>query len=302
MPVAEAVDQAMEVIRHRVDQLGIAEPYIARQGDRSIVLQLPGIADSAQAKELVGRTALLEFRLADDSPAAQEALRSILAQGKPFEGGKATARAKALLPSGTALLPDRDGSAYVVGAKAEMTGASLETAHLETGERGEPVVGFQLTGEGGRRFDELTRANVGKQLAIVLDGSVYSAPVIRTQISGGAGVIEGNFTMEEASNLAIVLRAGALPAPVRIVEERTVGATLGDDSIRSGLTACAVGIGAVFAFFILYYKMLGLIAVAGLALNLLLLLAAMALLGATLTLPGIAGISLNVAMAVDATS
>src|SRR6185369_5700625 len=168
-----------------------------------------GIANSAQAKELVGKTALLEFRLVDDSLTGQEAMRTVLAAGRPFEGGRATARAKGLLPPGTALLPDRGGSAYVVGAKAEMTGASLETAHLETGERGEPVVGFQLTSEGGRRFDTLTPENVGKQLAIVLDGSVYSAPVIRTQISGGAGIIEGNFTMEEASNLAIVLRAGA---------------------------------------------------------------------------------------------
>ena len=180
MPVAEAVNQAIEVIRHRVDQLGIAEPYIARQGDRSIVLQLPGIADSAQAKELVGRTALLEFRMVDDSPAAQEALRAILAQGKPFEGGKATVHAKALLPSGTALLPDRDGSAYVVGAKAEMTGASLETAHLETGERGEPVVGFRLTSEGLRFADAATGmylrrapARVTRRTKLVARGTVH---------------------------------------------------------------------------------------------------------------------------------
>ena len=300
MPVDDAVDQAIEVIRHRVDQFGVSEPFIARQGERWIVLQLPGIANSAQAKELVGKTALLEFRLVDDSPAAREVGPAILALGRPFEAGQASARAKALLPARTALLPDRTGSFHIVSARAEMTGSSLETAHLETGERGEPVVGFRLTRAGAQRFDELTATNVGKQLAIVLDGSVYSAPVIRSRIGGGSGVIEGNFTMEEARSLAIVLRAGALPAPVRIVEERTVGASLGEDSIRSGLTACALGIGAVFVFFVAYYKLLGLFAVCGLVLNLLLLLAAMAHLGATLTLPGIAGISLNVAMAVDA--
>ena len=300
MAVGDAVEQAVEVIRHRVDQFGVSEPFLARQGERWIVLQLPGISNSAQAKEVVGKTAQLEFRLVDDSPAAMEAMRAIRALGRPLDGGELTAGARALLPPRTTLLPGRDGAFHVVGATAEMTGASLETAHLEVGERNEPIVGFRLTREGGRRFDDLTKANVGRQLAIVLDGSVYSAPVIRSRISDGAGVIEGDFTAEEASGLAIVLRAGALPAPVRIVEERTVGASLGEDSIRSGLTACALGIGAVFVFFVAYYRVLGLIAVAGLALNLLLLLAAMAHLGATVTLPGIAGISLNVAMAVDA--
>jgi SecD/SecF fusion protein len=172
---------------------------------------------------------------------------------------------------------------------------------METGgQYGMPVVAFKLRPTAATSFANLTGTNIGKQLAIVLDGVVYSAPVIRSEISGGSGVIEGQFTPEEAANLAIVLRAGALPAPIKIIEERTVGATLGEDSIRAGLAACAVGIGLIFLFFALHYKLLGLFANAALLLNLLLLLALMAAFGSTLTLPGIAGISLNVAMAVDA--
>ena len=298
--VPDAINQAIEVIRNRVDHFGIAEPHIARQGERWIVLQLPGISDSAQAKELVGRTALLEFRIVDDSAAARNAMQTILALDRPFENGKATLEATAALPPGTLLLPGREDAAYIVRGTAPLTGAALETARVETDEYSQLVVAFRFNRDGGRVFDELTAANVGKQLAIVLDGVVYSAPVIRSRISGGSGIIEGNFEMKEARHLAIVLRAGALPAPVRIVEERTVGASLGEDSIRAGLTACAIGIGLVFVFFAVYYKLLGLFAVAALALNLLLLLAAMAYFGGTLTLPGIAGISLNVAMAVDA--
>ncbi|MFN8624786.1 MAG: protein translocase subunit SecD [Candidatus Binatia bacterium] len=298
--VPDAINRAIEVIRNRVDHFGIAEPHIARQGERWIVLQLPGVGDSAQAKALVGKTALLEFRIVDDSAAARAALPTILALGRPFENGKATSAAAAALPPGTLLLPGREESAYIVRAAVPLTGAALETARVETDEYSQPIVAFRFDREGGGVFDELTAANVGKQLAIVLDGVVYSAPVIRSRISGGSGIIEGNFEMKEARHLAIVLRAGALPAPVRIVEERTVGASLGEDSIRTGLTACAIGIGLVFVFFAAYYKLLGLFAVAALALNLLLLLAAMAYFGGTLTLPGIAGISLNVAMAVDA--
>ena len=299
--VHEVVDQAIEVIRNRVDQFGVTEPFLARQGERWIVLQLPGINDSAQAKALVGKTALLEFRIVDESPPARKAMTAIAALARPFDAGKATAEAARLLPPGTLLLPGREAAFYVVsGASAPLTGAHLETARVEAGEFGEPVVAFHFDGPGGRIFDELTAANVDKQLAIVLDGIVYSAPVIRSRISGGSGIIEGGFDIKEARGLGIALRAGALPAPVRIVEERTVGASLGEDSIRSGLTACVVGIGIIFAFFALYYGVLGLFAVGALVLNLLVLLALMAYFEATLTLPGIAGISLNVAMAVDA--
>jgi SecD/SecF fusion protein len=264
-------------------------------------VQLPGLTNAAQAKALVGRTALLEFRLVDNSTVAQQALQQIMALGRPFENGQITAAVARLLPPRTTLLPGRDEQVYVVTKAAQMTGAALETARMDTGgPYGQPVVAFTLRPTAATSFANLTGANTGKQLAIVLDGVVYSAPVIRSQISGGAGVIEGQFTPEEASNLAIVLRAGALPAPIKIVEERTVGATLGEDSIRAGLAACAVGVALIFFFFALHYKVLGLFADAALLCNLLLLLALMAALGSTLTLPGIAGMSLNVAMAVDA--
>jgi SecD/SecF fusion protein len=300
VPVADAINQAIEVIRNRVDQFGITEPHIARQGERWIVLQLPGISNSAHAKDLVGKTALLEFRIVDASRAARDAMQRILALKGPFRDGKPTHEAMSALPPSTILLPGREESFYIVSRTVPLTGAALETARVETGEYGQPVVAFRFNSQGARIFDQLTADNVGKNLAIVLDKVVYSAPVIRSRIAAGSGIIEGSFEMKEARGLAIVLRAGALPAPVRIVEERTVGASLGEDSIRSGLTACAVGIGLVFVFFTAYYELLGLFAVAALTLNLLLLLAAMAFFGATLTLPGIAGISLNVAMAVDA--
>ena len=225
-----------------------------------------------------------------------------MALGRPFENGQIKAAVVRLLPPGTTLLPGRDEKLYLVTKVAQLTGAALETARMDTGgQYGMPVVAFELRPTAATPFASLTGAKIGKQLAIVLDGVVYSAPVIQSQISGGSGVIEGQFTPEEASNLAIVLRAGALPAPIRIIEERTVGATLGEDSIRAGLAACAVGIGLIFLFFCaalqitrpLRRRRRG-------RSNLLLLLALMAALGSTLTLPGIAGMSLNVAMAVDA--
>ena len=227
--------------------------------------------------------------------------QQIVALGRPFEHGQIKAAVVRLLPPGTTLLPGRDEKVYLVTKAAQLTGAALETARMETGgQYGMPVVAFTLRPTAATPFANLTGANIGKQLAIVLDGVVYSAPVIQSQISGGSGVIEGQFTPEEATNLAIVLRAGALPAPIKIIEERTVGATLGEDSIRAGLAACVVGIALIFLFFALHYKLLGLFADAALLFNLLLLMALMAALGSTLTLPGIAGISLNVAMAVDA--
>lgn len=299
--IPDALSQAIEIIRNRVDQFGVAEPLVVRQGDRWIVVQLPGISNSAQAKELVGRTALLEFRMVEDTERDRKALQEITAGGNPFENGKLTAIAAKLLPSGKTLLPGRDGELYIVSRIPQLTGAALETARVETGgEYGLPVVSFRFHPDAASTFANLTGANVGKHMAIVLDGTVYSAPLIKSRISGGSGIIEGQFAMEDAKNLAIVLRAGSLPAPVRIIEERTVGATLGEDSIRAGLTACAVGIGLIFFFFAAYYKLLGIFAVLALVMNLLLLLALMAYFGSTLTLPGIAGISLNVAMAVDA--
>lgn len=299
----DAMDRAIEIIRNRVDQYGVAEPLIARQGERWIVVQLPGITNSAQAKELVGKTALLEFRMVDTSEAAQSALGKIAELGVTAftaDGAVSTAAAK-LVPKGLSLYRGRENAIYLLKNEVPLTGRELDGARVETGgDYGMPVVAFKFKPEAATTFSNLTAANVGKNMAIVLDGIVYSAPVIKGRIPGGSGIIEGQFTIEDARALAIVLRAGALPAPVNIIEERTVGPSLGEDSIRSGLSAAAVGVGFILLFFGLRYKLSGLFADVAILANLLFLLSAMAYFGATLTLPGIAGIALNVAMAVDA--
>ncbi|HBL19113.1 MAG: protein-export membrane protein SecD [Elusimicrobia bacterium GWA2_69_24] len=296
----EALGRAMEIIRNRVDQLGIAEPLITRQGERWIVVQLPGIKNSQMAKEVVGQTALLEFRMVDSSQGAQQASQKIYELGDPFATGTISTAAAALLPKDTRLFRGRESSYYILRDTVPVTGAQLDSARVETGGDGLPIVAFKFKPDGAKVFGDLTSANVGQNMAIVLDGVVQSAPVIRSPIRGGSGIIEGNFTMEEARKLSIVLRAGALPAPLRIIEERTVGATLGDDSIRQGLTACWVGCLIVFIFMIVYYKVGGIFADVAMVLNVIFTMALMAYFGATLTLPGIAGLALTVGMAIDA--
>ncbi|MFA6028980.1 MAG: protein translocase subunit SecD [Elusimicrobiota bacterium] len=303
--IKDALDRAIEIIRNRVDQFGVAEPLIARQGERWIVVQLPGITNTRSAKEIIGKTALLEFRMEDDTDKGRDARTKIAELGDPFthaDDGTATitpAAAK-LVPAGDALFPGKENSFHLLKATAPVTGAMLESARVETGQNGIPIVSFKFKPDGGRIFGELTAANVGKNMAIVLDGLVYSAPVIKSPIRGGSGIIEGNFRMEEARNLAIVLRAGALPAPVKVIEERTVGASVGEDSIRSGLFACLIGGVLIVGFMLVYYELAGVFANFALFLNLLFLLAMMAYFGSTLTLPGIAGILLTAGMAVDA--
>ncbi len=297
----DAIARAIEIIRNRVDQFGVAEPLIVRQGQRWIVVQLPGITNSAQAKELVGKTALLEFRMVDSGETAQAALSKIAALGDPFTGGQVSTAAAKLVPQGLALAKGKENSLYLLKTEAPLTGAALDTARVETGgDYGMPVVAFKFKPEAGQTFSNLTAANVGKNMAIVLDGLVFSAPVIKSRISGGSGIIEGQFTHDDARNLAIVLRAGALPAPVNIIEERTIGPTLGEDSIRSGLRAITIAGLFILAFMVVYYKVSGLIADLALVLNIVFLLAAMSYFGSTLTMPGIAGIVLTIAMAVDA--
>lgn len=301
VPLPEAMAQAIEIIRNRIDQYGVAEPIIARQGARWIVVQLPGISDSAQAKELVGKTALLEFRMVDESEKARAALNKILEAGSPFNGSVVSTAAAKLVPEGMELFKGKDNAVFLLSKEVPLTGAALETAKVETGgDYGLPVVSFKFKPEAAGTFATLTGANVGRNMAIILDRVVYSAPVIKGRISGGSGIIEGQFTPEDAKGLAIVLRAGALPAPVRIIEERTVGPSLGEDSIRRGFQAAAVGVGLIMAFFAVYYRGGGMIANVAIVANLFLLFALMAYLKATLTLPGIAGLALNVAMAVDA--
>jgi len=281
-----AMDQALETIRNRIDQLGVRETTVAREGDNDILVQLPGIQDPERAKELIGKTAVLEFKLLDDKRAVADAVR----QGAP---------------AGDEILygpPQAGGpTPYLVESQVLMTGDVVTDARVREGGRIEgPYVEVRLNRRGTDIFAALTSQNVGRNLAIVLDGTVYSAPVIKEPIPGGDVQITGNFSFEEAHNLAIVLRSGSLPAPVEIIEERTVGPSLGRDSIRQGELSFIVGALAVLAFMAIYYNGAGILADLGLTLNILLLVCVMAALQATLTLPGIAGIVLTLGMSVDA--
>jgi preprotein translocase subunit SecD len=285
-----AVDQALETIRNRIDQFGVAEPDIRRQGENRILIQLPGIKDTDRAKDLIGRTALLEFKLVDDTDDVNAALKGDVPPGKEIlyqvhkdpESGKIS-KVPLLLKKRTLL-----------------TGAYLTNARVDFDQFNVPFVSISFDKKGARLFEKITGENVNKRLAIVLDNTVASAPVIQEKIAGGQARITGNFTLDEAKDLAIVLRAGALPAPVKILEERTVGPSLGADSIREGLISTLVGGILVVLFMIVYYKAAGVIADIALILNIPLIAAGLAGFQATLTLPGIAGIILTIGMAVDA--
>jgi preprotein translocase subunit SecD len=278
------VDQSIEIINRRVDETGTREPTIQREGADRILVQLPGVKEPERIKKLLGKTAKLTFHLVDPSASVTDA-----------QSGH--------VPPGDMLLPSAEGqrglSAYVVQKRVMVGGERLVDAQ-PTVEQGRPVVTFRFDTAGGKRFGDTTRDNVGRQLGIVLDGKVISAPVIREPILGGSGIISGSFTTEEARDLALLLRAGALPAPLTVLEERSVGPSLGEDSIRAGKIAAGVGFVLVVGFMGLVYGFFGLIANAALVLNLVLLLGALSLLQATLTLPGIAGIVLTMGMAVDA--
>jgi len=300
--VADALDRAAEIVRNRVDQFGVSEPYIAKQGDRFIVVQLPGISDPRRAKDIIGKTALLEFRMVNDSKEAQDASAKIRELGDPFASdGSVKPEAQKLLPKGAELFKARDESNfYVLKSTPELTGAYVVNAKVEMGQYSYPHVSFVLNTEGGKLFAHTTEVNAGKSMAIVLDGVVQSAPRINERIPGGRGIIEGNFAMEDARDLALVLRAGALPAPIRIAEERTIGPGLGEDSIRKGIMGSLIGCALIFVFMGFYYKTSGMVANLCLVLNIILTLAGLALLNATMTLPGLAGLALTVGMAVDA--
>ncbi|MCX5790910.1 MAG: protein translocase subunit SecD [Elusimicrobia bacterium] len=307
--VADAVTRAIEIIRNRIDQYGVGETPISRQGERWISVDLPGISNAEEAENLIGKTALLEFRLVNDSKDAQDVVSKAEAlDGPPLDkNGVPVPEIAKLLPKGSMLYKATAGQEgertryYVLFDSVPVTGAYLENARVETDRQfGTPSIGFTFNKEGGKLFEQFTGANVGKYLAIVLDGVVHSAPVIKTRIGGGSGVIEGSFSMEEARDLAIVLRAGSLPAPVSIIEKRVVGPGLGEDSIKKGLTAALAALLLVTIFMVIYYKAGGLIADIALVLNFVFLIAALGYFGATLTLPGIAGMILSLAMAIDA--
>jgi len=284
--------QALETIRNRIDQFGVSEPDIRRQGENRILVQLPGVKDTQRAKELIGKTALLEFKLVDEANDINAAL-------------------KGSVPRGSQILYSHDidpetsqkinQQPYLLKRRTILTGANLTDAKVQIDSQyNEPYVSLDFDRKGGRAFAKITGENVKKRLAIVLDNRVYSAPVIQEKISGGRARITGSFTTEEANDLAIALRAGALPAPVRILEERTVGPSLGYDSIRNGLISMCIGGALVIFFMILYYKASGVIANLALILNIFLIAGGLAGFQATLTLPGIAGIILTIGMAVDA--
>lgn len=303
--MSDAVDRATEVIRNRIDQFGVAEPLIAKQGDKWIVIQLPGIKDPKAAKELIGKTALLEFRIVNTSKEAGEVLdlmiKNNITPAEYRENPSAYPDIEAIMPEGASVFESKEDGRYQVLDKAELTGASLKNAKVEfSGQFGQPVVSIEFDKEGGMLFANITERNREKNLAIVLDDIIQSAPVIRSRIPDGKAIIEGSFSPEDARLLATVLRAGSLPAPVNVIEERTVGPTLGDDSIRKGFVSAIVGIGLVLLFMLVYYGLSGLIADIALILNFIILLAFMAKFQFTLTLPGVAGIALTLAMAVDA--
>ena len=301
-PLNEAMARAVEIIRNRIDQYGLAETQITRQGDKWIMVQLPGVSNPQRAEELIGKTAMLEFRIVkNDTTDAQKALEKIEMTEKPFDdNGVLIPEIAKLVPEGYQIMRNKDGGYSVVTDNAPVTGADLENARVVMmGENGYPEVSFSFNAEGSRKFGQLTGANIGKQLAIVLDNTVQSAPVVQSRITKD-GRISGTFTPEEARSLSIVLKAGALPAPVKVIEKKTIGPTLGEDSIKSGLSASFYALVVILLFMVIYYKAAGFIADCALLLNFLFTVAIMSYFSATLTLPGIAGMILSLAMAIDA--
>lgn len=310
-----AVAQSLEIIRNRIDQFGVAEPVIVRQGENEIVVQLPGVKDPERAKDLIGKTAQLQFKLVAQHSGLdlQALIDQAVTAGKWQEGGDLKQLNLALqtsLPKGTEIIFERATDKQtkreskiplLLESRVLMTGEMVKDAQVRIGGTfNEPYVSLDLTGRGGKLFGEITEKHVGRQMAIVLDEVVRSAPVIRERILGGSAQISGSFTPQEGNDLAIVLRVGALPAPVKIIQNMTVGASLGQDAIDQSVNAGLAGAALVLVFIAVYYRLSGLIADFGLALNILFLVAGLAMFGATLTLPGVAGIILSIGMGVDA--
>ena len=277
---ARTMQQSLEIIRRRVDGSGTREPSIQREGADRILIQVPGIGSASELKALIGTTAQLTFH--------------------PVVGR--TSNANEIAPPGDVIYPslDEKGVYYILDATPVVTGEELVDARPEFDQNGRPAVGFRFNTTGARKFGDYTGANIGQLFAIVLDKEVISAPRIQSHIAGGSGIITGNFTVEESTNLAILLRAGALPAKMTFLEERTIGPELGQDSIDAGRIAAIVGIVAVVAFMIAVYGLFGVFASVALGINIMLMFGTLSAIGATLTLPGIAGIVLTVGMAVDA--
>lgn len=279
----DAISRSIEIVRRRIDALGTKEPSIQSQGGKYILIQLPGVDNPEHIKELIGQTAKMTFHLVNENVTAEQ-----IASGRA--------------PSGTEFMPYMDAPDQVVPvySRVEVSGESLKDSQADFDQNNMPVVTTAFDAAGARRFAKLTTEHVGERFAIVLDGKVLSAPSIREPIPGGRGQISGGFTLQGAKDLAVLLRSGALPAPLQVIEERTVGAGLGADTIESGKIGSAVGVLFVLLFMIVVYRGFGLIADIVLLVNLAMIIGISALFGATLTLPGIAGIVLTLGMAVDA--
>jgi preprotein translocase subunit SecD len=282
--IRQAVEQSVQIVEKRVNELGTVEPSIQRQGVDRILVQVPGLQDPSRLKELLGKTAKLTFRLVDQTTPIDQALQgNVPPDSELLKGTKA-----------------ENNQPYVIEKRVVVSGEDLTDAQPGFDQRnGEPIVSFKFNNNGARRFAQITQENVGKPFAIVLDNEVISAPVIREPILGGSGQISGNFTVQAANDLAILLRAGALPAPLQIIEERTVGPGLGQDSIEKGKMSSYVGAAMVIIFMFLTYGLFGLFANIAVAINVAMIFGVLSLLNATLTLPGIAGIVLTVGIAVD---
>ena len=281
--VRQSVEQSIQIIERRVNELGTVEPLIQRQGVDRILVQVPGLQDPTRLKELLGKTAKLDFRMVDVSIPAEQALQ-----------GRVPPDSEILYGTTTPKTP------YLVEKRILVSGGDLTDAQPGFDQRtNEPIVSFRFNTSGARKFAQITQENVGRPFAIILDNQVISAPVIREPILGGSGQISGSFTVESANDLAILLRAGALPAPLTIIEERTVGPGLGQDSIAKGKLSSYVGAAMVIAFMLVTYGLFGLFANIAVAINVAMIFGILSLLNATLTLPGIAGIVLTVGIAVD---
>jgi preprotein translocase subunit SecD len=281
--IRQTIEQSIQIVERRVNELGTVEPLIQRQGTDRILVQVPGLQDPTQLKTILGKTAKMEFRMVDTSVPADQA-----------QQGRVPPDSEVLMSSTSPKIP------YVVKKQVLVSGGDLTDAQPGFDQRtGEPIVSFRFNSAGSRKFAQATSENVGQPFAIVLDNEVISAPVIREPITGGAGQISGNFTVQSANDLAILLRAGALPAPLTIIEERTVGPGLGQDSIEKGELAAYVGSIMVIVFMLLTYRLFGLFANIAVAINVAMIFGVLSLLNATLTLPGIAGIVLTVGIAVD---
>jgi len=301
-----AADQALETIRNRIDQFGVSEPTIHRQAENEIVVQLPGVKDPKRAIDLIGKTAQLEFKIVDDEARVAAELPQSIAPG---EEETVLQQFAGRIPEDTDILFEKKVNSetgavqkfpLLIKKQASLTGELLSDAKVNLDSQyNEPYVSISFNADGAKLFEETTGANVKKRLAIILDNTVYSAPVIQEKISGGNAQITGSFTMDEAKDLSIVLRAGALPAPLKMLQNVTVGPSLGRDSIEAGKMAAMIGMIAVVVFMIFYYQLSGVIADFALLLNIILLLGAMASLNATLTLPCIACIVLSIVLVVD---